>query len=134
MRRSAISLALLLSCTGYAQRGTAPPGYYPVGYSGDTFTGKVVVAEERKITLEYSGKSKTEQFTGVTTEPCMAPLKKDVRTVKEMHLTAIPIGSTITVLYNTKKIKRSDGSKEEVHIVIGFLFNELNGEKLSEPP
>ncbi len=135
MRTPTLPLVLFVACaTGNTQRGTAPDGYYPTSYSGDTFTGKIVETEERKLALEYSNKSKTEQFVGVTTEPCMAPVKSNVRTTKELHLTAIPKGSIITVLYNTKKVKGTNGKKEEVHVVIGFSFNELNGEKLSNAP
>ena len=135
MRRSATFLLfLLLSLVTYAQRGTAPDGYYPGDYSGDTYTGKVVDAEDRKVTLEYNNKSKTEQFVGVTIEPCMAPLKRNARTTKELHLTAIPKGSVITVLYSTRKIKGSDGRKEQAHIIIGFSFDEVNGEKLHNAP
>ena len=135
MRSRILASCLVAGCAAaFAQHGTAPAGYYPASYSGDTFTGKVVGAEERKITLEYTNKSKTEQFVGVTAEPCMAPVKANVRTVKELHLTAIPLGSVITVLYTTKKLKNADGQKEEVHFVIGLSFVEVNGESLHNAP
>jgi hypothetical protein len=128
-------MALLTLCVpGAAQKGTAPNGYYPGDYSGDTYTGKVVVTEERQITLEYTHKSKTESFTAVAGQPCTVPAKSKPGTVKEVPLLAIPKGSVITVFYSTKKTKEPDGTKREAHVMIGFFFNEVNGEKLTDPP
>lgn len=135
MRTLMLLVFVFVTCgAGNTQKGTAPDGYYPLSYSGDTYTGTVKDTEDRRITLEYRNKSRTETFVGITTEPCMAPVKANPTTAKELHLTAIPKGSNITVLYSRKKIKRADGPKEEVNVVIGFWFNELNGEKLNNPP
>ena len=135
MRRSILISSVVLACViGRAQRGTAPPGYYPIGYSGETYTGTVVDSEDRRITLEYRSKSKTETFVGITAEPCVAPVKGDPRTAKELHLTTIPKGSNITVFYKRKKFKNAEGSQEDANVMIGFWFNELNGDKLNNPP
>lgn len=136
MRPKIAILLLMSTCLlGMAQKGTAPNGYYPPGYSGDTFTGKVVETEQHKITLEYTTKSKTERFTGVITQPCMAPVKiKSEVMAKELPLTDIPHGSVILVLYNTDKVKQPDGSQQDTHILIGFSFLELNGKTANNPP
>jgi hypothetical protein len=116
-----------------AQKGSAPSGYYPDGYGGDTYTGTVVGTDEHQITLEYTHKGKTESFTAVALHPCVATLKPKPLTAKEMPLTAIPRGSLMTVLYSNKKVKRPDGTMGEDHVMIGFAFIKLNGQTVTEP-
>jgi hypothetical protein len=62
MQRLFVACASLILCAGVAlaQRGKAGPDYYPMGYSGDTWTGEVTALdnEHRTLTLTYgSGKN-----------------------------------------------------------------------------
>jgi hypothetical protein len=62
MKKLFPALACLILCAGVslAQKGKADPDFYPVGYSGDTWTGEVTVFdnEQRTLTLTHgSGKN-----------------------------------------------------------------------------
>jgi hypothetical protein len=54
-----------LSTSVFGQHGSASNGYYPMGYSGDTWTGEVVSTDDttREITLKYANEKKSETFT-----------------------------------------------------------------------
>src|ERR1043165_3919270 len=69
MKKLALSLALILLCSGIAaaQHGTAEPGYYPSGFNGDTWTGEVTAVTEdmREFTLTYTKGSNTQTFVGI---------------------------------------------------------------------
>jgi hypothetical protein len=121
------SLAILV----YAQKGSAPTGFYPAKYNGDTFRGNVVDADEQgHLTLEYSKGSKHEQFTGITEAPCMGPTKD--RGLKQLHLAAIPKGTILMAFYNPLKAKDSSGQKE-VNSILAIRFDVVNGPELPDP-
>jgi hypothetical protein len=48
----------------FAQKGTAQPGFYPLNYHGDTWTGEVTAADEdkRELTLTFKKGDKTQTF------------------------------------------------------------------------
>jgi hypothetical protein len=53
-RAMLITIFLMTFCFGvFGQHGTAPNGYYPMGYAGDTWTGEVVSTDDvtREINL-----------------------------------------------------------------------------------
>src|SRR5258708_3020198 len=56
---AAVVFVVLYSGVSLAQKGKAEPDYYPLGYSGDTWTGQVTAFdnEQRTLTLTY-GKDK----------------------------------------------------------------------------
>ena len=66
MKKSFIAFVFLLSCAGLAvaQKGTAEPDYYPMGYSGDTWTGEVTAFDNarRTLTLTYVREIKISTF------------------------------------------------------------------------
>jgi hypothetical protein len=125
-------LAIFMSSTLTAQKGSAPPGFYPGNYNGDTFTGTVIQTGSDFLTLKYQTGAKEEVFSGTIEKACMAQTKHDPRTIKELHLTAIPKGSVLTVFYNTARSKNANGSKNE-KIILALRFDEVNGEKLTNP-
>ena len=57
MQRLLVALACLIFCAGVAvaQKGKADADYYPMGYSGDTWTGEVTAFdnEQRTLTLTF---------------------------------------------------------------------------------
>ena len=68
MKEVFLAAILLTTLPAFGQHGGAPPGYYPPGYSGDTWTGEVVSTDDttREITLAYTNGTKSETFTAVS--------------------------------------------------------------------
>jgi hypothetical protein len=124
--------ALIFPLLASPQRGTAPPGFYPSNYHGETYTGRVTHAEGSEITLEYQKKEKTETFNGTTEAACLAPRRKDVHEDKEMPLKAIPEGTVLTVYYNRTKERQPDGSKKDANVILALRFDELRGKALTD--
>jgi hypothetical protein len=116
MRKATSAMGLLLAfCSvASAQHGTAPNGYYPPGYVGDTWTGTVtsVNDEAREITLTYTKGDKTETFTGILQAGYKVKLKDG--TSKELKPSSIPIGARLIVYY-TPQTKKQDGKKVKIY-------------------
>lgn len=112
MRALSFVVGCLLLWTGMhlAQHGAAPNGYYPPGYSGDTWTGEVAAVNDqtREITLTYPKKDKTESFTGVLQEGYKVGLKGGGD--HELKVSEIPIGTRLTVYYMARW-RKSEGKK-----------------------
>jgi len=131
-------LALSLFCTialhyANAQKGTAPPGYYPIGYNGDIFSGELVPSDDANgVKLVYKNGTKDESFEGRIESPCQAPTQANPRVTKELHLSAIPEGSVITVYYSPATVK-VEGKKVHTNSVWGIRFDMVNGQKLTDP-
>ena len=66
MKRLFVALACLIFYAGVsvAQQGTAEPDYYPMGYSGETWTGEVTAFdnERRTLTLTHTSGKKVSTF------------------------------------------------------------------------
>jgi len=112
-----------------AQQGTAPNNYYPAGYSGSTFTGKVVQTTDDTITLSYSHGNKTDTFEAYATAQCDLPSTKTV--TRPMPLSQVQLGAVVTVFYQpiTSKV---NGKKQKRNQVIGILFQQVNGRQVAE--
>ena len=111
--KSAIPAAMFLlmcSATLFGQHGTAPGGYYPTGYAGDTWTGEVVSTDDttREITLSYKTEKKSETFTGVLIDNFHVKMKDG--STKELKPSEIPKAARIIVYYQPKT-KKIDGKK-----------------------
>jgi hypothetical protein len=120
---------LFITATASAQHATAPNGYYPDGFSGDTWTGVVSNVNETtgEFTLTYTKGNKTETFVGVPEEGYLvAPKDGPVRPLK---LSDIHVGRTVTVFYMpvTKKV---DGKKVTVNTV--FNINSIPNNKVGK--
>jgi len=98
----------------HAQHGTAPNGYYPMGYNADTWTGEVSAVNEtnREITLVYAAKKKTETFVGVLQEGYKA--KRKDGTLAELKVSMIPPGTPMRVYYMAKD-RKVGGRKEKFY-------------------
>ena len=122
-------IVLLLSAVMAAQQGTAPNNYYPVGYSGSIFTGKVVQATDDSITLSYVHGGKTDTFEAYATAPCNLPVSKTA--TRPAPLSIVQTGAVVTVYYETRTVKVG-GRKQKKNQVIGISFLEVNGKSVSE--
>lgn len=109
-----LSLVLFaMFCTpSFGQHGSAPQGYYPLGYAGDIWTGEVVSTDDatREITLTYTDGKKSETFTGILKENYQVKMKDG--SMKELKPSGIPKGARITVYYEART-KKVDGKKEK---------------------
>jgi hypothetical protein len=127
MRRMLLGACLLLAVAGalHAQHGTAPNGYFPMGFAGDMWTGEVSAVNDanREITLVYTGKKKTESFVGVVQEGYKAKLKDG--SLAELKVSMIPIGRRLRVYYMAKD-RKANGRKEKFYEIfqIDFLPSE----------
>jgi hypothetical protein len=102
-------LAALLSWSALAQQGTAPAGYYPLGYNMDTWMGTVSSVNDAtgEITLHYVGKKGIESFTGVLRSDYKVTRKDGTQHV--LKPSDCPIGARLLVYYSPKT-KKVDGN------------------------
>lgn len=113
------ALGLWLGLPASAQYGTAPPAPYPIGYSGETFTGTVVETSDDTITLTNTHGRKTGKFVGHTAASCHMPVTKT--TTEPLPLSQVQVGMVVTVFFrqNTLKI---EGRKERTNEIIAISF------------
>jgi hypothetical protein len=104
-----------------AQHGTAPAGYYPFGYSGDTWTGEVssVNDETREITLTHKKGDKTQTFTGVLVDGYTVKMKDGTDHV--LKPSDLPKGTEVTVFYMSKR-KKVEGKKVKYYEIFRLDF------------
>lgn len=127
MKRIFFALAVLILCAGVsmAQKGTAEPGYYPMGYSGDTWTGEITAVNEdtREFTLTYTKESKTQTFVGVLPKGYRVKMKDD--SYREVEMAAL-MGMRVKTYYTTKSKKDANGVKVKTNEVIEIKFLPKN--------
>jgi hypothetical protein len=113
-----------------AQYGTAPSGYYPVGYTGATFTGTLVSATQSPelITLRYTNGAKTDDFIGRPESTCAGKVQGGV--AQQYHLSQVPKGTVLTVFYTTATSKDKDGQKNKEHVIFTIEYVELGGKTI----
>jgi hypothetical protein len=111
----------------FAQYGSAPNGYYPQGFNGDTFTGIVTATDDstQTVTMEYAKGKKKETFTGRFNQPCTVPTNDG----HQMIASDLPVGTDLTVYYE-RKTKKVNGNKEHENVIIGLTFNSLQGQAI----
>ena len=111
MKRILLATLILITIFGVAraQHGTAPNGYYPMGYHGDIWTGEVtaVNAANREITLTYVKGEKRESFRRRIAGGLQG--QKD-GSDHELKVSEIPIGARVTVYYLAKS-RKVEGKK-----------------------
>src|SRR5262249_10377688 len=71
MKRLFGAFGCLILCVGVsvAQKGKAEPDYYPMGYSGDTWTGEVTAFDNKLRTLTLTHSSGNDVMTFVASIP-----------------------------------------------------------------
>ena len=123
MRKILLPLAAIVAFASLAlgQKGTAEPDYYPMGYSGDTWTGEVTQTNDatREITLTFSKKDKTQTFIGALEEGYKVKMKDG--SFHELKVSEIPAGTRIKVYYMMKEEKAS-GAKAKVNKIFKIKF------------
>jgi hypothetical protein len=121
--RHLVVAVFLLAIAGalQAQHGTAPNGYWPMGFNGDTWTGEVTAVNDdsREIALVYSGKKKTETFVGVLQQGYNAKLKDG--TPVELKVSTIHLGTRLEVYYMPKD-RKIKGRKEKFYEIFQVHF------------
>ncbi len=123
MKRVFVALAFLILCNGVsvAQKGTAEPDYYPMGYSGDTWTGEVTSVNEdiREFTLTYTKGDKPQTFVGVLPKGYTVKMKDG--SDKEVEMADL-MGMRVKVYYMTKSKKNANGVKVKTNEVFKTKF------------
>ncbi len=128
-----LALSATVPSISTAQKGTAPQGFYPGNYHGDTFSGEVIKVDDAKtLTLQYVQGTKTETFVGTIEAPCKGPTKANSHELKELSLSSIPVGTVLTAFYNSEKKKEGDTKKVE-NVILAIRFDKLNGQALTNP-
>jgi hypothetical protein len=107
----------------FGQHGTAPNGYYPLGYAGDSWTGEVVSTDDttREITLTYTNGKRSETFTGVLKDNFQVKMKDG--SMKELNPSGIPKGARITVFYQAKT-RKVGGNKVKCYEIFQIIRAE----------
>lgn len=120
-----LSFILLITGLGTAQKGTAEPDYYPMGYSGETWTGEVTAVNEnsREFTITYAKENKTQTFIGVLPKGYTVKMK-DGRD-HEVKMSEL-MGMSIKVYYITKTTKDQTGAKSKTNYVFKIRFVSKN--------
>ena len=129
MRTCAVVFAcVILPLLVFAQRGTAPSGYYPPGYNMDTFTGTVVAvdAATNSLTLEYKKDSNTESFSVKLESGCRLPISAEPVYAKD-----VPVGSIATAYYMPKE-EKVQGKTQKIYVAFGVLFRKWGDEEVPE--
>ena len=114
-----------------AQRGNAPPGYYPVGYSGSVFTGKheSTGPDSQELALVYTKGTKSERFVGRFEAPCTLKTKDGI--VHAYNPSEAKEGTVLTAYYRTVT-KKSGHQKSTENLVLAISFAEIDGKKIPE--
>ena len=117
-----LTLLLLPLASSFGQSGTAEPGYSPLAYGGDTWTGEVTQTKDdtMEITLTYKKKDKEETFTGVLIDGYRVRMSDE--TTKVLKPSDIPVGMRIKVYY-MGKTRKVDGRKIKYHEIFRIKFN-----------
>ncbi|HXM23060.1 MAG TPA: hypothetical protein VN948_17515 [Terriglobales bacterium] len=123
MRHLLFVVCLLPAVAGVlsAQHGTAPNGYFPMGYNGDTWTGEVSAVNDtdREITLVDTTSKKTETFVGVLQRGYKVKLKNG--NLAELTVSTIPTGTRLRVYYMAKD-RKINGQKEKFYEIFRMEF------------
>jgi hypothetical protein len=122
-------LSFLCAPPSHSQKGTAPNGYYPPGYSGSTFTGAVESTEAGQLTLVYASDRKQERFVGRLEAPCIWTDKAGV--AHTVEVASIPTGIVLTAFYNSITVK-SGNQKNKENLILAVSYAEQNGRKIPD--
>jgi len=123
--------ALVFVSPANAQKATAPNGYYPVDFQGDTFTGRAESARPNleELTLVYTKGKKTEHWVGRLESSCSSTDKGGQ--VHAMHVSDMFEGDLLTVYYITRTTK-ADNVKTTTNWIIALSRAEVDGKKIPE--
>ncbi len=114
MRRM-LAFVLVTAAVLVAQDGTAPNGYYPYFFHGNTFTGVVVDGPSDVLTLQYTKKGKTKTFTGRLRQDCQ--IKKANGELINVKASDVTRGDTVEAYYWVTTTKVNDQKVKEYQII-----------------
>jgi len=113
--------ALLIFVTAsavVAQKKTAPSRPRPA----PQLTGRFIDTDRaRRLTLEYRHDTKLEAFTGTIQSACAVPVQSNPGESKPLDLSAIPLGTEMTVFY----IRHVVG-KQSQNVILAIRFDRLH--------
>jgi len=117
-----VAALLITGSTAEAQHGTAPSGYYPDTFQGDTWTGLIASKNDQtgEITLQYSHGDKTETFVGIIEKGYLVLPRGGAE--RPLRPTDLPVGMKITVYYLSDTVK-IEGKKVKVYTI--FTIKEV---------
>ena len=122
MKRLIAALILMAPCAGMAvaQKGTAEPDYYPMGFNGDTWTGEVTSVNEdsREFTLTYKRGEKEQTFVGVLPKGYRVKMKDG--SDHEVKMDDL-MGMRLKAYYIVRS-KKVDGEKVKTNEVFKIRF------------
>lgn len=101
-----------------AQHRTAPNGYYPPGYNGDAWVGRVIKVDSRtrSLTLVSVDKNRKKQtFVGVLDKGYLVRHKSG--RIEPLKVSEIPGGLKVTVFYE-QRTKKVNGKKVHYNVII----------------
>jgi hypothetical protein len=123
MKKSFAAVVILILCAAVSlpQKGTAEPDYYPMGYSGSTWTGEVTSIDEaaREFTLTYKKGDKEQTFVGVLPKGYTVKMKDG--TDYEVKMADL-MGMQLKAYYTTKEKKDADGVNQKTNEVFKIKF------------
>ena len=111
-----------MSC-GYAsaQHRTAPNGYYPAGYNGDAWVGRVTKVDSRTQTLtlvSVDKNRKKQTFVGVLEKGYLARHKSG--RIEPLKVSEIPLGLKVTVFYE-QRTRKVNGKKIHYNVIVTMV-------------
>ncbi len=115
-----LAWALLMTLTVpaiFAQKKTAPSSPHPA----PQITGRFIDTDgARRLTLEYRHDSKLEAFTGTIQSACVVPAQSKPGESKPLDLSAIPLGSQMTVFYVRHVV-----GKQSQNVILALRFDRV---------
>jgi hypothetical protein len=127
MRYLACSVFLFLAVGAmHAQHGKASTANFPMGYSGDTWTGQLRSVDDatNKITLVYKGPRSTESFIGIL--PRGHEVQLPDGTAAEFKPSMIKVGARMRVYY-ILKYQTVRGARQRINEILKFDFLTAQG-------
>jgi hypothetical protein len=117
-------IALLCNPVAFGQYGTAPNGYYPPNFDGNIFSGRVTAIDDAsgQITISFENDSKSVTFVGRLQAPCAVPSKDG----KQMAAMDLPIGTNVTVFFQTN-VRKDGNAVVKENSIIGLMFHSWDG-------
>lgn len=118
---AAIAVIFVAVVVSAAQKGTAEPDYYPMKYSGDTWTGEVTAADDatREFTLTYKKSDKVQTFVGILGKGYTVKMKDG--SDYELKMSDL-LGKNVKVYYITTTKKDAAGNKVKTIEVFKLKF------------
>jgi len=87
----------------------------------------------RRLTLGFRRNSKSETFTGIVQSVCMVPAPSEAGEGKPLNLSAIPIGTPMTVFY-VRHAQMGKPGKPPENVIMALRFDRVPRRGLGVAP